>query len=81
MLPAAIRDILDSLASRPEHAHSGYEEQNDSTSHAQSIIDHHKHGERHLDEMPRAVYLCEDTSLIHERRIINALPFSILRIA
>ena len=50
-----IRDILDSLASMPDHAHSGYQQQNENSSDAQSIIDHHNHGAHDLDEMPRAV--------------------------
>ena len=48
-------DILDSLASRPDHANSGYRQQNENTSDAQSIIDHQNHGAHDLDEMARAV--------------------------
>ncbi|KAI4200987.1 MAG: hypothetical protein LQ350_003556 [Teloschistes chrysophthalmus] len=50
-----IRDILDSLVSIPEHTDSGYEEQNDYTSDARSIIDHRDHNAHHLDDMARAV--------------------------
>lgn len=50
-----IRDILDSIASMPDHAHSGYQQHNENVSDAQSIIDHRNHGAHDLDEMPRAV--------------------------
>ncbi|KAL8665297.1 MAG: hypothetical protein Q9202_002348 [Teloschistes flavicans] len=50
-----IRDILDSLASIPEHPNSRYQEQSDHTSDTRSIIDHHVRDAHHLDEMPQTV--------------------------
>jgi len=49
-----IQDILDSLASMPDQSHSRYQQQNENTSDAQSIIDHHNHGVHDLEEMPTA---------------------------
>ncbi|KAL8643688.1 MAG: hypothetical protein Q9226_008185 [Calogaya cf. arnoldii] len=48
-------DVLDSLASKPDHGHSGYQQQSENTSDAQSIIDNHSHGTHSLCEIPRNV--------------------------
>ncbi|KAI4254446.1 MAG: hypothetical protein LQ352_003091 [Teloschistes flavicans] len=50
-----IRDILDSLASIPEHPNSRYQKQSDHTSDTRSIIDYHVRDAHHLDEMPQTV--------------------------
>ncbi|KAI4258269.1 MAG: hypothetical protein L6R42_005202 [Xanthoria sp. 1 TBL-2021] len=47
-------DVLDSLASRPDDGHSGYQQQSEATSDAQSIVDNHSHGTHSLYEIPRA---------------------------
>ena len=50
-----VRDILDSLASTPDHPHSGYQQHTENASDAQSIINRHIQGAHDLDEIPRAV--------------------------
>ena len=56
-----IRDILDSLASVPDHDQWGYQQQSETTNDARSIIDHQSHGDHYnhsahdLDDYPRAV--------------------------
>ncbi|KAL8993148.1 MAG: hypothetical protein Q9169_006569 [Polycauliona sp. 2 TL-2023] len=47
-------DVLDSLASKPDHSDSGYQQQSEATSDAQSIMDNHGHGAHSLYEIPRA---------------------------
>ncbi|KAL8919058.1 MAG: hypothetical protein Q9172_005158 [Xanthocarpia lactea] len=49
------RDILDSLESMADDAHSEYEQQNEDTSGAQPIADHHDRDAHDLNEMLRAV--------------------------
>ncbi|KAL8762222.1 MAG: hypothetical protein Q9184_001739 [Pyrenodesmia sp. 2 TL-2023] len=50
-----MRDILDSLASMPDTVHTGYRQQSENTSDAQSIINHHFDGAHDLDELSKAV--------------------------
>ncbi|KAL9032458.1 MAG: hypothetical protein Q9180_006489, partial [Flavoplaca navasiana] len=47
-------DILDSLASKPDLGGSGYQEQSEDASDAQSTVDNHGHGIHSLYEVPRA---------------------------
>ena len=48
-------DILDTLASEPEHPNSGYRQQDEAMSDTQSIIDRHNQGTHDQDEMARSV--------------------------